>query len=122
MDQVAIVLFALAAVAAADYGYGKMHVDYTHVPYYNFEWESLGEGKGYGYGGDSYGEVLRYGQKETRNKDNTETSWWTELPGKSYIKRNDQIHAQQRVSYTKDSYKGNDYKMSNYKMSNYRKY
>ena len=86
---------ALAAVAAAEYGYGKQTVDYSHVPYYNFDWESQGEGKGYGdsYGSDSYGEVLRYGQKETRSKDDTQTNWWTELPGKSHIKRDDQIHA-----------------------------
>ena len=111
---------ALAAVAAAEYGYGKQTVDYSHVPYYNVEWESLGEGKGYGgYGKDEgYGEVLRYGQKETRSKDDTETSWWTELPGKSHIKRNDQIHAQQHVSYAK----GNDYKQDSYKMDNYKKY
>ena len=104
---------ALAAVAAAEYGYGKQTVDWSHVPYYNFDWESQGEGKGYGYGGDSYGEVLRYGQHETRSKDNTETKWWTDLPGKSHIKRNDQIHAQMRVGYTKGyggDYKSNDYK------------
>ena len=68
---------ALAAVAAAEYGYGKQTIDYSHVPYYNVEWESLGEGKGYGdnYGKDSYGEELRYRQKETRSKDETKTMW-----------------------------------------------
>ena len=109
---------ALAAITAADYG--KQHVDWSHVPCYNFDWESQGEGKGYGgYGkDDSYGEVLRYGQKETRSKDDTETTWWTDLPGKSHIKRTDQVHAQQHVSYTnghdsyekKDDYKNDDYK------------
>ena len=38
---------------------------------------------------DSYGEVLRYRQKETRSKDDTKTTWDTELPGKSHIKRDD---------------------------------
>ena len=108
---------ALAAVAAAEYGYGKQTVDYSHVPYYNVEWESLGEGKGYGdnYGKDSYGEVLRYRQKETRSKDDTKTTWDTELPGKSWIKRDDIVNAQMRVSQMKGDYKSNDYKMDNYK-------
>ena len=110
---------ALAAVAAAEYGYGKQTVDYSHVPYYNFDWKSLGEGKGYGYGkDDSYGEVLNYGQEEKRSKDDTETKWWTELPGKSHIKRDDIIHAQQHVSYAK----GGDYKSNDYKKDDYKKY
>ncbi len=98
--QVAIVLLALAAVAAADSykSYGKQHVDYSHVPYYNFDWAVQDE-----YYND-------YGQKETRNGDNTDTQWWVTLPGKgSHIKRSDQIHAQQRHSYGAD-YKTNDYK------------
>ena len=104
---------ALAAVAAAEYGYGKQTVDYSHVPYYNVEWESLGEGKGYGgYGkDDSYGEVLRYRQKETRSKDETKTNWDTELPGKSWIKRDDIVNAQMHVAYAK----GGDYKTNDYK-------
>ena len=103
---------ALAAVAAAEYGYGKQTVDYSHVPYYNVEWESLGEGKGYGdsYGKDSYGEVLRYRQKETRSKDETKTNWDTELPGKSWIKRDDLVNAKVRVSHSVGDYKTNDYK------------
>ncbi len=113
MKKVAIVLLALVAVAAAEYGYGKQTVDWSHVPYYNVEWESLGEGKGYGdsYGKDSYGEVLRYRQKETRSKDDTKTTWDTELPGKSWIKRDDAVNAQMHVSYAK----GGDYKTNDYK-------
>ena len=105
---------ALAALAAADYG--KQTVDWSHVPYYNVEWESLGEGKA--YGGDSYGDVLRYRQKETRSKDDTHTNWDTELPGKSHIKRDDIVNAQMHVSYAK----GGDYKSNDYKMDNYKKY
>ena len=113
---------ALAAVAAAEYGYGKQTVDYSHVPYYNFDWKSLGEGKGYGYGSDDYGygEVLNYGQYESRSKDDTKTNWWTELPGKSHIKRDDIINAQQHVSYSKGY--GGDYKSNDYKMDSYKKY
>ena len=111
IEQVAIVLLALAALAAADYG--KQTVDWSHVPYYNVEWESLGEGKGYGdsYGSDSYGEALRYRQKEVRSKDETKTMWDTELPGKSHIKRDDLVNAQVRVSHSiGGDYKTNDYK------------
>ena len=112
---------ALAAVAAAEYGYGKQTVDWSHVPYYNVDWASQGEGKGYGYGGDSYGELLTYGQHETRSKDDTKTNWWTDLPGKSHIKRDDNVHAEMRVGYSHGGY-GGDYKKDNYKMDNYKKY
>jgi len=65
----------LVAAASADVygksygGYGK-HVDYTHVPHYNFDWSVQDA--------ESYND---YGQKETRNGDNTDTQWWVTLPG-----------------------------------------
>ena len=93
--KVAIVLLALVAVAAADVygkGYGKQHVDWSHVPHYKVDWAVQD---------DYYND---FGQVETRHGDNTDTMWWVTLPGKSWIKRNDQIHAQQHVSHAAPSY------------------
>ena len=95
-------MVAIAAAETYGKGYGKQHVDYSHVPYYNFDWAVQDA--------ESYND---YGQKETRNGDNTDTQWWVTLPGKgSHIKRTDQIHAQQHVahSYAAPEYKKDDYK------------
>ena len=84
MKQVAIVLLALAALAAADYG--KQTVDWSHVPYYNVDWAVMD---------DYYND---YAQTETRSGDNTKTNWRVALPGKSWIKRDDVVNAEMRVS------------------------
>ncbi len=86
--KVAIVLLALVAVAAAD-SYGKQHVDYSHVPYYNVDWAVQDD--------EHYND---YAQSEVRNKDETKTNWRVILPGKgSHIKRDDQVNAEMRVSH-----------------------
>ena len=124
--QVAIVFLFLAAVAAADTyeksygGYGKQHIDYSHVPYYNSDWQV--EDKDY------YGKELNYGQKEQREHDNTKTNWWVTLPGNAYIKRDDLINAQMHVShsyghsgdYKQPEYKSESYKMKEYKADDYK--
>jgi len=110
----------LAAVAAAD-SYGKQHIDYSHVPYYNSDWQV--EDKDY------YGKELNYGQKEQREHDNTKTNWWVTLPGNAYIKRDDLINAQMHVShsyghsgdYKQPEYKSESYKMEEYKSDDYKK-
>ena len=89
LSKVAIVLLALVAVAAADVygkGYAKQTVDYSHVPYYNVDWAVMD---------DYYND---YAQAETRSGDNTKTNWRVALPGKSWIKRDDVVNAEMRVS------------------------
>lgn len=112
--QVTFVLLALVSVTAAtDYGsshggYGKKNVDYSHVPYYNFDWEVQD---------DYYND---YGQTETRSKDETNTYWRVTLPGKgAHIKRDDQINAKMQIS---QSYGGSHYGGDNYKSNDYKKY
>ena len=103
--KVAIFVFALVAAAASELngksygGYGKINVDYSHVPYYNFDWQVKD---------DYYND---YGQQESRSKDETKTKWGVALPGKSFIKRDDLVNAEMHVSH---SY-GGDYKATNSK-------
>ena len=113
--QVAIVVLALVAVAAADSYKPSYITAHQHVPYYKFDWDVTAQGYGGygkdGYSKDSYGEALAYHQTENREKDHTVSSWKTQLPGKAHINVDRDINAQAYAaqSYAAPAYKA-DYK------------
>ena len=69
----------------------------------------MAEGYG-GYGKDSYGEALKFGQQETREKDHTISNIQVQLPkGNIKIDRDINAQAYQAQAYSAPAYKA-DYK------------